>query len=367
MRIEADTFRQEFVKLQALHQVTFEEKTIYEARLFDAEGELRTQIKQYDEASLLMVRAQQELDIRSRELAAIRAKLETETTAHQMLVETSQRDIAALTRDLSRISDERIQLKSMLTEQEAIVRSLQTSVGNARQELSSYEDRYKRLETEFENLQASSALERAQMASRHEAMNSKVMLAEKLLSTANGRNRVTDDELHEIKAELKRLKTDFGTLTSRSERVNEELARSRAVASESEAARRELAAQTNDITVRLRGAEEARTRRDREFDVFKRDMEARAESDRLEISQLRTSLDIALAEVRQAKTDNAILTGQLEAARYDRARSAATALIAETTPLETVERTSRPPMPAAANLPIIDISETALRSERTGI
>lgn len=354
LRIEADTFRQEFVKLQALHQVVSEERMIYEARLFDAEDELRSQIKQYDEASLLMTRAQQELDSRSRELAMVREKLENETTAHQLLAESAQREASTLTRELSRITDERNHLKIGLGEHEAMVRSLQISVGNARQELSAHDDRYKRLETEFENLQSSSALERAQMASRHEAMNSKVMLAEKLLATANGRNRVTDDELHEAKAELKRLKTDYATLTSRSERTNEELARARAIGSESEAARRELAGQSNNMTARLRDAEETRARREREIEIFKRDMDARAESDRFEIGQLRTSLDIASTEARQLKTDNAILTGQLEAARHDRSRNAGshvTEVVAEEP-----EWAGSP----AAVLPIIEISEAAL-------
>jgi chromosome segregation ATPase len=355
LRIEADTFRQEFSKLQVLHQVTAEERSIIETRLFDAENELRAQIKQYDEAAQLMTRAQQELDARSRELAAIREKLDTETTAHQMLAETSQREQALQARELARITDERNQLKNGLAEHEALARSLQINVGNSRQEITALEERYRRLETEFENLQSSSAMERAQMGSRLEAMNSKVMLAEKLLATANGRNRVTDDELHEAKSELKRLKTDHATLTARSERTIEELSRIRAIGAESESTRRELAAQCNELTSRFRQSEEMRIKSERETDMLKRDLDARADSDRLEIGQLRTSLEIARTEARQLKTEYAILTGQLEAARGERSRFGASHVATEE---------PWPSRPASAQ-PIIDISESALRL-RTG-
>jgi chromosome segregation ATPase len=357
IRIEAVTYREEFTKLQAVHKVVSDERAIYQSRLTDAEGELRAQVKQYEEASALMTRAQQELDSRSRELARVREKLDTETTAHQLLAETAQRDKTQSVRELARLCDERSQLKASLADQESATRSLQISLGNSRQELAAQEDRYKRLEGEFENLQAASALERAQMSSRHEAMNSKVILAEKLLATANGRNRVTDDELHETKAELKRLKTDHATLSSRSERANEELTRIRALAAESEAARRDLSAQNNALTVRLRDAEETRARREREADILKRDMQAQAESDRFEIGQLRADLDLALAESRQFKTDNAILTGQLEAARHERARATTSAPM-PTIPAEEREWDARP----ATALPIIDLSETALKT-----
>jgi len=85
-------------------------------------------------------------------------------------------------------------------------------------------------------------------------------------------------------------------------------------------------------------------------------MAARAESDRFEISQLRTSLDIARAEARQLKTEHAILTGQLDAARVERARMAAAPQVVE----EAADPLSWAARPVAQ--PIIDISESALRA-----
>lgn len=350
LKAELDVFRQEFTKLQAIHQVVSDERNIFEARLQDTEVELRSQVRQYNDAVTLMRRAQQELDMRSRELAIVREKLDTETTAHGLLVETSRRDAAGQAQEIARLGEERGQLKLAMGEQEELMRGLHVSIANLRNELASVEERHKRLGVEFENLQSSSAMEIAQLSSRHGAVNSRAMLAEKLLATAQGRNRVTDDELHVAKAELKRMKTDFATVNSRNERGNEELARARSISAENELARRELAAQVNEMTARLRDVEEMRARYEREAESTKRDLESRVDSDRLEISHLRSSLEIARTEARQLKAEHAILIGQLDAARSDRSRQVDTLHLAE------------PGARSGAQQPIIEISETALRA-----
>lgn len=350
LKTELDVFRQEFTKLQAIHQVVSDESTIFETRLQDTEVELRAQIRQYNEAVTLMRRAQQELDMRSRELAAVREKLDTETTAHGLLVETSRRDAASQAQEIARLSEERTQLKLAMNEQDELMRGLHVTIANLRNELASVEERHKRLGVELENLQSSSAMEIAQLSSRHGAVNSRAVLAEKLLATAQGRNRVTDDELHVAKAELKRLKTDFATVNSRNERANEEMARTRSISAENELVRRELSAQVNEMTARLRDSEETRARYEREAETVKRDLESRVDSDRLEISHLRSSLELARTEARQLKTEHAILIGQLDAARNERSRQVDMMPLAETAARFGTQQ------------PIIDISEAALRA-----
>ena len=125
---------------------------------------------------------------------------------------------------------------------------------------------------------------------------------------------------------------------------------------ESENARRELAMQHSELVLKLREYEGVRNQRDRDWEEARRDMETRAESDRHEISQLRTSLEIAKSEIRQLRTDRAILTGQLEAARGDRA-GAVPAPRHQDGDLESVLSVSR----TGASQPIIDISENSLR------
>ena len=78
------------------------------------------------------------------------------------------------------------------------------------------------------------------------------------------------------------------------------------------------------------------------------------DTDRYEISQLRTSLEIAKSEIRQLRAERAILSGQLEVARGDRP-SLADALPVE----EPVKEDVR--MPAATFAPMIDISNKSLR------
>jgi len=357
LRSEIEAFRDELTKLQGVHQVAREEFTIIENRLLDAERELTDRAIQFDEASTLLKRAQTELDQRSRELSATREKLDNEATAHQLLIETSRRENGVQTREMARLNEERSHLKSGLIEQEAQVRNLQMAVANLKQDLSLVEERHKRLEVEHETLQASSALEIAHLTTKHEAIGSKSELVEKLLITANGRNKMTDEELQAARADLKRVKSELATSLSRSERLAEELQRARTTGAESEAARRELATQTNELTLKLREAESLRVRRDRDADALRRDIDTRMDSDRYEIGQLRTSLEIAKSEIRQLRAERAILTGQLEVARSERAGG-----LVPAAPLDEHDDVR---MPAASFTPMIDISEKSLRAPST--
>lgn len=350
LRSETEALRDELTKLQGVHGVTCEEFTIVETRLLDAERELSDRAIQFDEASALLKRTQLELDQRSRELASTREKLDGETTAHQLLIETSRRENGVQAREMARLNEERSQLKSGLMEQEALVRNLQMTTASLKQDLALFEERHKRLEMEFETLQASSALEIAHLTTKHEAIGSKAELVEKLLVTANGRNRITDEELQAARAELKRVRSELSTSLSRTERLGEELQRARTSGAESEAARRELAGQANELTLKLRETDSLRLQRDRDADALRRDMDTRMDSDRHEIGQLRTSLEIAKSEIRQLRAERAILTGQLEVARSERPG-----------PLSSSERTEEPRMPAATFTPMIDISEKSLR------
>ena len=354
LRSEIDAFRDELTKLQSVHQVTREEFTIIENRLLDAERELTDRAIQFDEASTLLKRAQTELDQRSRELSATREKLDNETTAHQLLIETSRRENGTQAREMARLNEERSHLKSSLIEQEAQVRNLQMAVASLKQDLALFEERHKRLEVEHETLQASSALEIAHLTTKHEAIGSKAELVEKLLVTANGRNKMTDEELQAARADLKRVKSELVTALSRSERLAEELQRARTTGAESESARRELATQTNELTLKLREAESLRVRRDRDADALRRDIDTRMDSDRYEIGQLRTSLEIAKSEIRQLRAERAILTGQLEVARSERP--------GVVVPTAALEERDEVRMPAAGFTPMIDISEKSLRA-----
>jgi chromosome segregation ATPase len=353
LHIELDALDEEMGKLQIQHEMMSKEFTIVETRLLDAERELSERAGQYDQASALLKRTQQELDLRNREFATIREKYELEQTAHQLLIETTRRESGVHTRELARFNEEKTHLRSSLTQQEALVRNLQLNSGNLKQELSIVEERYRRLGEEFENLQATSALEAAQLTTKLEAVGSKAELVEKLLMTANGRNRMTDEELQTSRAELKRVKSDLATSSARAERFEAEVVRIRATGMQSEAARRELAAQCNELTMRLKDSEEQRNRRDRDAETRRQDMDMRAESDRHEVDQLRTSLEIAKSEIRQLRAERAILSGQLEVARSDRAGTASAEVAQPQNPA--------PSRPADAQ-PLIDISEKSLRN-----
>ncbi|WP_245312346.1 hypothetical protein [Rhizobium sp. R693] len=164
---------------------------------------------------------------------------------------------------------------------------------------------------------------------------------------------MTDEELQAARADLMRVKSELATSLSRSERLAEELQRARTTGAESEAARRELATQANELTLKLREAESLRVRRDRDADALRRDVDTRMDSDRYEIGQLRTSLEIAKSEIRQLRAERAILTGQLEVARSDRTGGM--------TPIAPRDEGDEVRMPAASFTPMIDISEKSLR------
>ncbi len=355
LRVEAGTYREELVKLQGVHELTREEFTVVEARLIDAEREIRERALQFDEVSSQLRRTQQDHDARGRELASTREKLELETTAHQLLVESSRRENSIQLREIARLNEERSHLKTSLSEHEALTRSLQSSVSNLKQDLVASEERYRRLEAEFETLETSSTLEIANLRTKQEAIASKSELVEKLLSTANSRNKMTDEELQSTRTELKRTKGELATALARLERMTDELNRVRLNGTESEAARRELAAHSNDLVMKLREAESQRSKRDREIEAFKNDLDTRLDTDRYEISQLRTSLEIAKSEIRQLRAERAILNGQLEVARGERP-SVTEAVLPEEEPLKEEVR-----MPAATFAPMIDISSKSLR------
>jgi chromosome segregation ATPase len=352
LRIEVDALRDGLVKLQGVHELTREELTVVETRLVEAERELSERTIQFDEATALLRRAQQDLDQRTRELSATREKLDVEMTAHQLLIETSRRENGVQQRELARLAEERNHLKSSLAEQELAVRNLQGSVTGLKQSLALVEDRYRRLEAEHESLQSSTALEIAGLKTRHDAIGSKAELVEKLLATANARNKMTDEELQSSRNELKRVKSELATALSRIERMDQELHRARLSAGESEAARRDLAAQNNELTLKLRDLETQRGRRERELDTFRRDRDSQLDSDRQEIAQLRTSLEIARSEIRQLRAECAILNGQLDVARGERAGFAV--------PLPAEERPEEVRMPPAS--PLIEISSRSLRA-----
>lgn len=353
-RIEIEAVRDELTKLQNVHGVTCEEFSIIESRLIDAERELAARAMQYDEATTLLKRAQQDLDSRSRELSATRDKLDSETTALQLLTETSRRESASQARDIARLTEERGHLKAGLMEQEGLVSNLQTAIAKLKQELSLVEERHKRAEVELHTITTSSALEIAHLTTKSDAVGSKAELVEKLLITANGRNKMTDEELQSARGEMKRLKSELAATISRAERVEDELRRTRVTGTENETARRELSAYNNELTAKLREAETLRTRRDREADAMKRDLDTRMDSDRHEIGQLRTSLEIAKSEIRQLRAERAILNGQLEVARGDRPSA------------PVMEEAEELRMPAATYSPLIDISEKSLRSAADG-
>jgi chromosome segregation ATPase len=342
LRVETESVREEFIKLQALHGVTSEELSIISGRLSDAERELVDRSGQFDEATALVRRAQAELEARGREISQLRERLDTEVTAHQLLNETSHREIAGHERELARLNDEKAQLKSALSQSNGHARSLQTAVASLRQEQTALEEKERRLEEELENLQSTSALQIANLTTRQEAMQSKAELVEKLLATANGRNRMTEEELRAMRGELKRAKADLDTTNNRNQRLTDELERFRSAGSQSEAARRELAAQSSELALKLRELQGTSSQRDRDWQEARRDMEVRGETDRTEIGQLRTELEVARAEIRQLRTERSILAGQLEAARSLRQPEPA---------LDTYRPTAQP---------LIEISEASL-------
>ncbi len=357
LRLETEETREKLIKLQALHEVNAQELQIIQSRLRDTGRELEERIAQYDETAALLKRAHQDLDLRNREFAEMREKYETERTSHHVLSETSKRESDAQAREIARLNEERVQLKNSLEHHETMARNLLNEVTALRQELSFAEEKVKRLQSEIDNQQSATAIEMSRLATKHEAINSKAELVEKLLVTARSRSKMAEDELQAVRGELKQAKAELTTADLRAERLAQELAAARAGNSENEAARRELSLQVSELTMRMRDLENLRSKRERDNETMRRDLDQRAHADSEEIRQLRSSAEVTKAEIRQLKSEIAILTGQLEVARNDRNAPAPAANAARDS-LETRQLTAGAPGPK----PIIEISEKSLRS-----
>ena len=111
--------------------------------------------------------------------------------------------------------------------------------------------------------------------------------------------------------------------------------------------------------MRLRDSENMRSKRDRDAETAKRDFDQRNRADLEEIRQYRSSAEVAKAEIRQLRSEIAILTGQLEVARTDRQAAPAVAMPAAS--LGPLESWSVPLDGATGARPIIEISEKSLR------
>lgn len=364
LRAETEESREKLIKLQALYDANAQDLDIVQRRLHDVGRELDERIVQYDETAALLRRAHQDLDQRSRDLAMMREKYETERTQHQVLLETSRREADAQAREIARLTEERGRLKSGLEHQETISRNLLGEVTALKQEESFNQEKLKRLQSELDNQQSAMAVEMSQLSTRHEAISSKAELVEKLLVTARGRVKLVEDEMQGMRTELKQTKAELSTTTLRADRLAQELATARASTSENEAGRREMSLQIAEMTMRLRDAENARNKRDRDAETMKRDFDQRSFADQEEIRQLRSSAEVTKAEIRQLRSEIAILTGQLEFARNDRQQGAQ----ASSLPTAASGVDSWVPAPEQAPAkPIIEISEKSLRMPKATV
>ncbi|PZU84037.1 MAG: hypothetical protein DI528_15650 [Shinella sp.] len=365
LRAETEESREKLIKLQALYDANSQDLEIVQRRLHDVCRELDERIAQYDETAALLRRAHQDLDQRSRDLAMMREKYETERTQHQVLIETSRREADAQSREIARLTEERSRLKSGLEHQETISRNLLGEVTTLKQEDSFSQEKLKRLQSELDNQQSAMAVEMSQLSTRHEAISSKAELVEKLLVTARGRVKLVEDEMQGMRAELKQSKAELSTTTLRADRLAQELATARASTSENEAGRREMSLQVAEMTMRLRDAENARNKRDRDAETMKRDFDQRSFADQEEIRQLRSSAEVSKAEIRQLRSEIAILTGQLEFARNDRQQG--TQASASAPAASAIDSWVPPVSEQAAAKPIIEISEKSLRMPKATV
>lgn len=359
MRGEIEDNREKLVKLQALYEANAQDLSVVETRLRDASRELDERIRQYDETAALLKRAHYDLEQRNRDFAMMREKYETERTQHHVLSETSRREADAQAREVARLTEEKGQLKNGLAHQENLSRNLVSEVTTLRQELSFTEEKLKRLQSDLDTRQSAMAVEMSQLSTRHEAINSKADLVEKLLVTARGRLKMVEDELQASRSELKQTKAELATSTLRADRLSQELAEARAAQAENESTRRDLSLQVSELTMRLRDSENMRGKRDRDAETMKRDFDQRNRADLEEISQYRSSAEVAKAEIRQLRSEIAILTGQLDVARTDRQAGASAPMPAAS--LGPLESWSVPLDPVTAVKPIIEISEKSLR------
>ena len=361
LRAETEEAREKLVRLEALYEANAHDLSVVEARLRDVARELDERISQYDETAALLKRAHHDLEQRNRDYQGMREKYETERTQHQVLSETSRREADAQAREIARLAEERGQLKNGLAHHETLSRNLVSEVTTLKQELSFSEEKLKRLQSELDNRQSAMQVEMSQLSTRHEAISSKAELVEKLLVTARGRVKLVEDELQATRAELKQTKAELSTATLRADRLAQELTEARAGHSENESHRRDLSLQVSELTMRLRDSENLRAKRERDTETMKRDFDQRNRADLEEIRQYRSSAEVAKAEIRQLRSEIAILTGQLDVARSDRQTAPSPAPAMPAASLGPLESWSLPVETPVAK-PIIEISEKSLRS-----
>lgn len=355
MRLEGEQTREKLIKLQAQFEANTADLDVVQARLRDVSRELDERIAQYEETASLLRRAHHDLEQRNREFAQLLEKYESEKTAHQVLIETSRREADAQANEIDRLNEERAQLKRSLSHQDSQARNFATEAATLRQELSFAEEKAKRLQADFENLQSSSSVEAAQLSTKFDAVNSKAELVEKLLITARGRAKLAEDELGGLRNEVKETKSELATATLRAERLSQELAAARAGSAENESLRRDLSLQVSELTMRLRESDTQRQKRERDTELLRRDLDQRAHADQEEIRQLRASAEVSKAEIRQLRAEIAILTGQLEVVRNERGQVQAPAVAMPKATFEEWIPEEETPKP------IIELSEKALR------
>ncbi|MBC7151512.1 MAG: hypothetical protein H5U22_19180 [Rhizobium sp.] len=358
LRADAEDSREKLARLEALYEANAHDLAVVEVRLRDVTRELDERISQYDETAALLKRAHHDLEQRNRDFAVMREKYETERTQHQVLSETTRREADAQAREIARLTEEKGQLKNGLAHHENLSRNLVGEVTTLKQELSFTEEKLKRLQSDLDTKQSAMSVEMSQLSTRHEAISSKAELVEKLLVTARGRVKLVEDELQATRSEMKQTKAELATTTLRADRLAQELGEARASHSENESVRRDLSLQVSELTMRLRDAENMRGKRDRDAETMKRDFDQRNRADLEEIRQYRSSAEVAKAEIRQLRSEIAILTGQLDVARTDRQAAPAVAMPAASLgPLESWSL----PIEAPVTKPIIEISEKSLR------
>lgn len=383
LRGESEDAREKLIKLQAMFDANAQDLQVIQARLRDVGRELDERIDQYDETAALLKRAHQDLDQRNREYASMRERYENEKTSHQVFTETSRREAEAQAREIARLNEEKKQLKNSLSHHENQARALASEVMGLKQELSFAEEKLKRLQNELDNQQTATSIEMSQLQTKNEAINSKVELVEKLLVTARGRSKLAEDELQAVRAELKQTKAELSTVSLRADRLGQELNTARSTSADGEAQRRELQMQVSELTMRLRDSENMRMKKERDAEAMKQDFDQRGYADQEEIRQLRTSAEVAKAEIQQLRTEIAILTGQLEFQRNDRMDRGERTTTTTSSPTSSMSSTmdygssatsqlgSSMPMPRAstegAAKPIIDISEKSLRNPRPSV
>lgn len=305
-------------ELQGIHATQSEQSAALRQRLQTSEAELEESAEQIDHARHALAQARDEIKSRGNDLASVSAALDNERAVRTLETEAARRENAALGRELARLADERTQLNKDRDRRQSEAEAHASHAVRLTQELSGLEARYRETREELETLRANSEMEISHLNARIDSVTSKSELMEKLLATARDRNATTDSELQTIRGELRAAKTELAGALARAERLTDDLARSRTTATESEAGRRTLAARLEETAARLREIESTCGALEREISALRREHETRISADRTEIEHLCGSLDVARSEIEQIRTENALLTGQIEAARAER-------------------------------------------------